>query len=230
MRVLIVEDSINIATHINSILKEQSFTCTISHSAKDVIQNKHHVDHDLIILDLMLPDLQGDTLLKIIREKNHSIPILVLSSLAKTDTRVKMINLGADDYLTKPFEDKELIARVKALQRRANLHPKRSKLEITDIEFFWKENMLIREGKEITLTNNESRLLKLLLDNEGVVLTIDQILDVVWGTRPGYHSNVVQSTVKRLRKKIDQDYEHKMLINKHGLGYKVKLPPKKKSA
>ncbi len=224
MKVLIVEDEERISSRIKTILERESFEVKVFNNVEDVIRDNLASSFDLIVLDLMLPGVSGDTLVDSLRKSKSTIPILVLSSLRESNKKVRLLDKGADDYLSKPFDERELIARINALYRRHLSTAFKEMEEHNGISFHWKQNKITRNDVESLLTNKESSLLEFLLRNKGKVVRNDDILLKVWDRKPGYHSNLLQTTIRRLRKKIDDDFDHKLIRNVHGVGYMFVLP------
>ncbi len=186
-------------------------------SIEEVLESQDLYTADLVILDLVLQGRPGQDLLIELKKKIIDLPILVLSALDSTEKKVELLNLGVDDFLTKPFENSELLARVKALVRRVVAIDNQQL--VGGISFDWRKCLLIREKKKISLTQRECELLRLLVKAKGSVVSIEKILIKVWGFKPGYHSNVVQTTIKRLRKKVDEGFETSLIGLVHGKGY-----------
>jgi len=224
MNILLIEDERDVASFVKNILEEEQFHVTACESVEEALENHLEEQHDLIILDLMLGGKSGDYLIKQLRGSNYNIPILTVSALSNISKKVEILNMGADDYLTKPFDAEELIARVKALYRRSLDMKSGEKIAYYDFEFYRKENRVVRAGKEIFLTRKEGDVLNLLLHHRGQTVRLEDILLKVWQAKQGYHSNIVQATIRRLRKKIDSGYDKKLIKNIHGIGYMIAGP------
>ncbi|MGL5831495.1 MAG: response regulator transcription factor [Candidatus Altimarinota bacterium] len=219
MNILVVEDNQELAEFLKFVLEEKGNKVVVCDSVEEVIGNGYEkLSHDLIILDLMLKGKRGENLIRELKKNKSNIPILVLSALGDTHTKVQMINLGADDYLTKPFNTDELLARLKALYRRYLQTGVQDREKFKDFTFFRKQNRLLREGKNIFLTSKESEVFEMLLRNRNKVVPLADLLRI-WDAEPGYHSNIVQSVVRRLRKKVDFGFDTKLVQTKHGIGY-----------
>lgn len=223
MKILIVEDEEDLASFLQVILEKEGAETTVCSSVEDVIKNGYEMSHDLVILDLMLKGKRGENLITHMKKKKINVPVLVLSALGQINTKIELINLGADDYLTKPFDAQELVARVKALYRRYLQSGFKDEEDFGDFVFYRKQNKVYRGQKEILLTKNEGQLFELLLRNQGRTVPLEDILKNVWKAKIGYHSNIVQATVRRLRKKVDAGFPHKLIRNMHGIGYAVVL-------
>lgn len=224
MDILLVEDNQETAQYLETELDKEGHHVTSCASVDDVLENGLEMNHDLIILDLLLDNERGDRLVKHLRKAKVDVPILVLSSLVQSSTKVDLFNLGVDDYVTKPFNMQELAARIKALYRRYLETQNDDEESYGEITFYWKQNKVVRGKKEIRLTNKEGDLLKLLLRNSGKTVRSEDILQKVWHITRGHHSNILQSMVRRLRKKLDSDFDHKLIRSVHGIGYCLDLP------
>ncbi len=221
MKILVLEDEKQLAEFIQKILEHEEHMVTVCPSIEEAMKHSYYDTHDLIILDLMLEGKSGDVLVKDLRSRKNNIPILVLSALSGVHSKVELLSQGADDYLTKPFDAQELLARIKALYRRHldNGEQHEDFKQFESLTFFYKENRVIREGKVILLTEKECELLLYLIQNKGRTVRIGDILSKVWSSHARYHSNIVQSTVRRLRNKLDRGFSKRILKNIHGIGY-----------
>jgi len=218
MRILLVEDEKKIAEFIKNGLKEQAYNIDI---AEDGIKGQNLAsmnEYDLIILDILLPKQDGWTTCENIRKDGIKTPILMLTSKSETEDKVKGLNLGADDYLTKPFEFKEFLARVRALLRR-NSNEKTDTLSIADLTVNLTEHTVTRNNKKIVLTSKEFGLLEYLLRNKKRVVSRAQISESVWGMDFDGASNVVDSYIKFLRQKIDKGFSKPLIHTVIGVGY-----------
>lgn len=225
IKVLVVEDEKELQVFLKEVLEEESMEVTLCSSIEEVMEKKHETRSDLIILDLMLKGERGEKLVESMRSNKITTPILVLSALGQIRTKIELINLGADDYLTKPFHPEELIARVKSLYRRyLNTSGIKDDENFGEFTFHRKQNIIRRKNKKIRLTPKESDLFDFLLRNTGYIVPMDDILRNVWKTRNGYHSNIIQSTIRRLRNKVDKGFPHKLIQCQHGTGYTLVLP------
>jgi DNA-binding response OmpR family regulator len=219
MNILVVEDNKELAEFLKFVLEEKGNKVVTCESVEEVLEKGQDKSaHDLIILDLMLKGKRGENLIRELKRQKSNIPILVLSALGDTHTKVQMINMGADDYLTKPFNTEELLARLKSLYRRYLQIGVQDRERFKDFAFFRKQNRLMRGKKIIYLTGKECEVFEMLLRNKNQVVPLIDLLKI-WDTEPGYHSNIVQSVVRRLRKKVDLGYTTKLIHTKHGIGY-----------
>lgn len=218
MNILLIEDEKKISEFIRKGLKEQSYNVDV---AGDGIKGEYLAginDYDLIILDIMLPKQNGWTTCSNIRQDGIKTPILILTSLGDTEEKVKGLNIGADDYLTKPFEFNEFLARVRALIRR-NSSEKQTILSIDDLILDPSEHIVKRDNVDISLTAKEFALLEYLLKNKRRVMTRTQISESVWGLDFDRGSNVVDTYIKFLRQKIDKGFSKPLLHTVIGVGY-----------
>jgi two-component system copper resistance phosphate regulon response regulator CusR len=218
MNILLVEDKKKIAEFIRKGLKEQSFNVDVAYDGVRGQFLAETNDYDIIILDILLPKQDGWTTCNKIRGNNIKTPILMLTSLGETEDKVKGLNMGADDYLSKPFEFKEFLARVRALLRR-NSSEKNTILKIDDLILDSAEHIVKRNNVLINLTAKEFALLQYLLKNKKRVMTRTQISESVWGLDFDRGSNVVDTYIKFLRQKIDKGFSKPLLHTVIGVGY-----------
>jgi two-component system copper resistance phosphate regulon response regulator CusR len=219
MRILIVEDEVKLGSYLKQGLNEAGFVTDV---AVDGLDGQHLAlteKYDLIILDIMLPYVDGLNLIRIIREENIATPILLLSALDKAQDKVKGLDTGADDYLAKPFDFAELLARVRSLLRRKDKDIKQTSVEIGDLSVDLIKRVVSRGGKKIDLTNKEFLLLEFLLSYKGEVVTRSLIASSVWDINFDSDRNVIDSMVKRLRSKIDNGFDKKLIHTVRGFGY-----------
>ncbi|MCA1594887.1 MAG: response regulator transcription factor [Chloroflexi bacterium] len=220
MKKLVVEDDEVIAERIQAGLTRAFFTVDIAYDGDTGLQMARDGSYSLIVLDLMLPGRDGWSVCEALRLKRDPVPILILTALDGVDDRVRGLEGGADDYLCKPFDFNELLARVRALLRRENAQ-KASVLRIADLEVDTVSRGVRRAGAAIHLTRHEYSLLEALARNERRTLSRDYILDRVWGDEESY-SNTVSFHVALLRKKVDADHPVKLIHTVHGVGYMMR--------
>ncbi len=220
MKILLVEDERPLATAVVRVLTDAGWVLTWESDGKKGYETALHEDFDLIILDVMLPNKNGWSILSDLRLNKRLMPIMMLTALEETDDKVKGFELGADDYLPKPFEVPELVARVKAMLRRDKIN-KSIVTRISDLEIDRKNRSVTRAGKLISLTRREYDLLEALASNEGRVLSRETIQERVWTDEESY-SNTVDVFIGTLRKKIDAPFDHKLIHTVHGFGYVLK--------
>jgi DNA-binding response OmpR family regulator len=174
---------------------------------------------DMIITDIMLPGTNGIDLCKKIKEQDYFIPIIMLTALGTTNEKVEGFDAGADDYMVKPFEMKELLARIKALHKRSQYAPHENILKVEDLEVNLKTKQVMRAGNAIDLTPKEFNLLTYMLNNKGRVLSKSEIAEKVWDTKFDTGTNFIDVYISYLRRKIDKDYSKKLIQTKNGMGY-----------
>lgn len=218
MRILIIEDEKKVADFIRKGLEEQSYVVDTAVNGVEGENLAGYNEYDVIVLDVLLPKQDGWATCKNIRLNGVKTPILMLTSLGETEDKVKGLDLGADDYLTKPFAFDEFLARIRALIRRGG-GGEATLLKLADLELELLERKITRAGKEIQLTQKEFALLEYLLRNKKKVMTRTQISEHVWGIDFDTGSNVVDSYIKMLRKKIDKDFSPQLIHTIVGVGY-----------
>jgi two-component system, OmpR family, copper resistance phosphate regulon response regulator CusR len=225
MKILFIEDEEQLARFVRDILAYASHKVTWFPDLNEVLSGNYDWDCDMIILDLMLPGKPGYHLIDELKRLNISIPVLILSAKDDVDTKATMLNIGADDYLTKPFEARELLARINALSRRSIAADRQSEYVFEDMVFYRKQNLVERGGKKIFLTKKEGDLLNLLFQHKGQTLRTQDILRKIWHANAEFHSNIVQATIYRLRAKIDGGFKSKLIHCIHGIGYRLSATP-----
>lgn len=220
MKILVVEDDSRISSFLQKGLEEAGYIVELAsdgYEARDLISAQ---TWDLFILDVMLPDIDGLQLAQLIRYKKINTPVLMLSALGEAEDKIKALDIGADDYLVKPFHFPELISRIKALRRRYEQHyiPDQT-LQCSDLTVHIDTNMVQRAGKDIALSAKEFKLLVYLLENKNKIVTRTQILNTVWNTNMDTFTNVVDVYISYLRNKIDSNYSDKLIKTVKGRGY-----------
>ncbi len=223
MELLLIEDNSRISEFVIKGLEESGFAVVLADNGVEARRLIGQKEWDLILLDIMLPDIDGIELLQYTRYKKIQTPILVISALGDPDDKIKALDYGADDYLTKPFLLRELIAHINALTRRAKLKYDESSdiLECDNLKIYLDRHRVERGGKEIRLTLQEFKLLRLLVENENKVLSRTQILDTVWGVNYDTNTNVVDVYISYLRNKIDTEGYTKLIKTIKGRGYMI---------
>lgn len=226
-KILLVEDEINVVSFIKKGLTEEDFEVSVALDGNSGIQMASDNDFDLIILDIMLPDTNGIEVCKILRNKNIQTPILFLTALNTADNIALGLNSGADDYLAKPFKFIELVARIKALLRRSSatgneIKTKENIYTIANLKMDDDAKTVERNGELISLTATEYRLLFTLIKNKGRVLSRVDLLESAWDINFNLATNVVDVYINYLRKKIDSNYEPKLVHTVIGMGYVLK--------
>jgi len=219
INILIVEDEQRLAEILKRQLEDSGYKAEI---ASDGYVGKHLVEknrYNLIILDINLPLMNGYDLCKEIRKTNNDVPIIMLTALGTTDNKVTGLESGADDYILKPFDLRELLARVNVCLRRSGTNSKTEKLRISDLEMDTNSKTVTRRGKKIDLTAKEFSLLEIFLKNKEKLLTREFIIEEVWGIDFDPSTNIIDVYVNYLRKKIDRDFEPKLIHTKFGFGF-----------
>ena len=218
MKILIIEDEAKTGNYLKQGLTEAGFVADVARDGMDGVHMALTEAYDLIVLDVMLPRLNGWQVLQEIRRSGKDIPVLFLTARDHVDDRVKGLELGADDYLVKPFAFSELLARVRTLLRRGTAK-EAEVLRAADLELDLRRRRVTRSGKRIVLTAKEFALLELLLRRQGEVLPRSLIASQVWDMNFDSDTNVIEVAVRRLRSKIDDDFEPKLIKTVRGMGY-----------
>lgn len=219
VKLLVVEDEIKTGQYLKKGLSEAGFIVDLACTGMDGHHQAATEKYDLIILDIMLPDIDGWHILKSLRSNGDLTPVLFLSAKDSTEDKVKGLELGADDYLAKPFVFTELLARVRTLLRRGTPNQEFDTLTIANMTLDLKRRSAIRQGQRINLTNKEFSLLELLLRRQGEVLPRSLIASQVWDMNFDSDTNVIDVAIRRLRSKIDSDYQPKLIHTVRGMGY-----------
>ncbi|MBN1686794.1 MAG: response regulator transcription factor [Spirochaetales bacterium] len=224
MHVLIIEDDEQIATYVSKGLREAGFTVDSSATGDDGYHMASEVVYDALVVDIMLPGMDGITLIEKLRREGVHTPVLILSAKNTLDDKIRGFKSGGDDYITKPFSFSELLVRLQALIRRANIRQPVSDLSVGDLRMDLLSREVARGGQPIELQPREFALLEYLMRNAGDVVSKTMILEHVWDYHFDPQTNVVDVLVHRLRNKIDKDFEEKMLHTVRGVGYVLKVP------
>ena len=222
MKILLVEDDDRTASFIVKALKQEGYTVNRSADGEEGLHFASTEDYDLGVVDIMMPKMDGFTLIEKLRRKNIKMPVLVLSARNTVDDRVKGLQAGGDDYLVKPFAVAELLARIQAIARRTMPnHSADSSLKVADLELDLLKRKVFRAGKEIVLQPGELLLLEYLMRNAGRVLSKTMIIDHVWDYNFDPETNIIESRICRLRDKIDKPFKKKLLHTVRGFGYVI---------
>ena len=224
MKILIVEDEIKTGEYLRQGFREAGFNADLVRTGVDGLHMAQEGDHDLIILDVMLPGMDGWQVLKSLRRNGQEMPVLFLTAKDHVDDRIKGLELGADDYLVKPFSFAELLARVRTILRRGRNGTEVTVLQVADLELELLRRRVIRSGKRIDLTAKEFGLLELLMRRQGEVLPRSLIASQVWDMNFDSDSNVIEVAMRRLRAKVDDAYEVKLIQTVRGMGYVLEAP------
>lgn len=223
MKLLIVEDEPNLLSIIRKGLSEKNNEVSVALDGTTALEMILNYNFDVVILDIMLPDINGIEICRRLRAAKNFVPILLLTALGTTENIVTGLNSGADDYLVKPFKFSELEARIAALARRANQeHKPNDLIQIDDLEIDTKAKSVKRNGETIQLTAKEFKLLYYLAKNAETILSREKILDNVWDINFDMNTNVVDVYINYLRNKIDKPYQNKLIHTIKGLGYIIK--------
>jgi len=221
--VLLIEDELKVASFIKKGLEEYNYKVTMVNDGQSGIDLALHTYYDVIVLDLQLPDMSGFDICRTIRENNKVIPILILTALGTISDKLQGFELGADDYLVKPFDFNELLARVKVLTKRVKyVKPETNVLRIADLEINSETKIVKRNNKLIELTAKEFFLLEYMVKNRDRVISRVDIAENIWNIHFDTGTNVIDVYVNFLRKKIDKDFEPKLIHTVIGMGYILK--------
>jgi two-component system copper resistance phosphate regulon response regulator CusR len=223
MNVLVIEDEPKVASFIKQGLEEESVNVTVADDGNKGYALAKASDYDVIVMDVMLPHINGFDLCKMLRNDGMLTPVLMLTALNTTDEKVKGFDCGADDYLVKPFDFKELIARIKALKKRKNeIVQKAQILRVGDLTLDMDARVVKREGKRIDVTQKEYALLEYMMKNTNKVISRNDIAQHVWGVDFDTRTNVIDVYINFLRKKVDKDHKVKLIHTVIGMGYTIK--------
>ena len=222
MRVLLVEDDERIALFVVKGLREAGFAVDHAVNGEDGLHLALTEPYDIVIVDLMLPKIDGLTLILKVRENKPTIPVMILSAKRSVDDRVKGLQTGSDDYLTKPFAFSELLARVNALIRRSTGASSPTKMEVADLHMDLLSREVFRSGQKIDLQPREFVLLEYLMRNVGRVVSKTMIMEHVWDLNFDPQTNIVEARISKLRDKVDENYEKKLIHTVRGAGYILK--------
>ncbi|WP_368301119.1 heavy metal response regulator transcription factor [Kluyvera sichuanensis] len=222
MRLLLVEDQSMAADYIAKGLRENDFVVDVANNGVDGLHFLLTNDYDLAVLDVMLPGMNGWKILELARQAGRATPVMFLTARDEVEDRVRGLELGAEDYLIKPFSFSELLARVRVIMRRQTVHSaplEESVLQISNLQLDFHKHRVTREGKRIELTQKEFLLLNLLMRRSGEVLSRTVLAEQVWDMNFDPETNVIDVAIRRLRSKIDDDFDVKLLHTIRGAGY-----------
>lgn len=224
MKILVIEDEPKAAQYLRQGLSESGYTVEVALNGTDGLHAAANGDHDLLILDVMLPGIDGFAVLSALRTSRQT-PVLMLTARGKTDDKLRGFELGADDYLVKPFQFPELLARVRALLKRGQPAAADPTVRVGDLEIDPVRHRATRGGQRIQLTAKEFSLLCLLAQRSGEVLSRTQIASLVWDIHFDSDSNVVEVAMRRLRAKVDDPFADKLIHTVRGVGYVLDQRP-----
>jgi two-component system OmpR family response regulator len=222
---LVVEDDPRMADRVVGLLRQEGYSAATETDGARGLKRAAAEPFDIIVLDRMLPTLEGLDILRKLRELDIRAPVLMLSALGRTGDKVEGLETGADDYLAKPFADEEFVARVRSLARRAHAGPHPEVLLVGDIEIRVKARTVHRAGKHIPTSRKEFELLRCLAEHAGHFLPRAFLLERVWNLRFDPQTNVVDVHVSRLRRKLDEGFDREALVSARGEGYKLDPGP-----
>lgn len=224
VKILIVEDELKTGDYLRQGLTEAGFTVDLTRDGADGLHQAISEDYDLVILDVMLPKLNGWQVLEMLRKADKETPVLFLTARDEVGDRVKGLELGADDYLVKPFAFSELLARVRTILRRGKSNSEVTFLQISDLELDMLRRRAQRGGQKIELTAKEFSLLELLMRRKGEVLSRSLIASQVWDMNFDSDTNVIEVAMRRLRNKVDDPFPTKLIKTVRGMGYVLEEP------
>lgn len=219
MRILVIEDDIGVANFIVKGLRESGHLAERALNGNDGLLSAMKESFDVLVVDRMLPGIDGLTIVKSVRASDNPVPILLLSALGEVDERVKGLRAGGDDYLTKPFAFSELLARIEALARRVVTKEETPTLEVAGLKMDVSGRVVTRNGNVIELMPREFRLLEFLMRHAGHVVTRTMLLEGVWDYHFDPRTNVIDVHISRLRKKVDKGYDQALIHTIRGAGY-----------
>ncbi|MBU4589836.1 MAG: heavy metal response regulator transcription factor [Candidatus Omnitrophica bacterium] len=222
MRVLVIEDEAKVARFVKKGLLENNFAVDIAPDGEEGLFLAQNEKYDLIVLDLMLPKLDGLELLKKLRKEGKDTPVICLTAKGRFEDRIKGFNAGTDDYLVKPFRFAELLARLRAILRRSTKEPKSAVLEYADLILDQRTRQAKRRDRIIVLTAKEYAILELLMRNAEEIVTRTMITESAWDYNFDFMSNVVDVHIRRLREKVDEEERIKLIHTVRGMGYVLK--------
>lgn len=226
MKLLVAEDEPKTGIYLQQGLVEAGFSVDRVVTGTEALHQALNETYDLLILDVMMPGIDGWEVIRNVRTAGNSVPVLFLTARDGVDDRVKGLELGADDYLVKPFAFSELLARVKSLLRRGAAVPNQTSIKIGDLEVDLLKRRASRSGRRIDSTAKEFSLLELLMRRRGEVLPKSLIASQVWDMNFDSDTNVIEVAIRRLRAKIDDDFDTKLIQTTRGMGYMLDAPDK----
>lgn len=224
MRVLIIEDDNNVADYVAKGLKESGFKVDRAEDGKQGLVMVTTETYDALVVDRMLPHVDGLTIIQTLRAADDNTPVLILSALGEVDDRVKGLKAGGDDYLVKPFAFAELLARIEAILRRQESSNTQTRLKVADLEMDLLAHKVTRAGENFNLQPREYKLLEYLMRHAGQVVTRTMLLENVWDYHFDPQTNVIDVHISRLRQKIDKGFDKQLLTTVRGAGYMLDDP------
>ena len=222
MKLLIVEDETRLCQTVSKHLKAEGYAVDACHDGADALDYIAGTEYDAVILDIMLPGLDGISVLKTMRSRKVKTPVLLLTAKSTIEDKVAGLDSGADDYLTKPFSLEELSARIRVMIRRSGIERVDNMISVGPLTLDINRKIAVREGKEIPLTAKEFAILEYLMHNKGIVLSREKMMHHIWNYDYEGSSNIIDVYIRTLRNKIDADFEVKLIQTVRGLGYVIK--------
>jgi two-component system OmpR family response regulator len=224
MHILLIEDDISVADYISNGLKQNGYTVDHCADGRQGLELASSDGYDVMVIDRMLPNVDGLTIIQTIRAADNKTPVLILSALGEVDDRVKGLKAGGDDYLVKPFAFAELQARIEAILRRQQSSAGQTRLKVADLEMDLLAHKVTRSGESFNLQPREYKLLEYLMKHAGQVVTRTMLLENVWEYHFDPQTNVIDVHISRLRQKIDKDFDSQLLSTVRGAGYMLHDP------
>jgi two-component system copper resistance phosphate regulon response regulator CusR len=221
VRVLLVEDEPDAARMLAKGLREQAYAVDVASDARSALERAHDNEYDAVVLDVLLPDGNGREVCRTLRSEGVAAPVLMLTALGSVQDRINGLDAGADDYLAKPFDFGELLARLRALIRRGSRPPLPEVLQVDDLSLDTRGRRVTRAGREVALTTREYALLEFLVRRAGDVVSRSEIAEHVWDERFDPLSNVIDVYVQRLRRKVDDGRGESIIRTRRGEGYQL---------
>ncbi len=226
MKILVIEDDVEAAGYLMRALKESGHSSDLADNGEDGLEMARNKSYDVLIVDRMIPKIDGLVVIEMLRQEENNVPVLVLSALGKVDDRVKGLRSGSDDYLTKPYAFTELLARVEALGRRAAPELTQTIIKVGDLKLDRLAHVVHRGEEQISLQPREFRLLEYLMQNAERVVTRTMLLENVWDYHFDPQTNVIDVHISRLRAKIDKNFDQSLLHTVRGAGYVISETPR----
>jgi two-component system, OmpR family, response regulator ArlR len=220
-KILLVEDEKQMSMFIEMELVHEGYKVDTAYDGREGLKKAENSDYNLILLDIMIPNLNGIEVCKRIRQSSM-VPIIMLTAKSDVSDKVIGLDVGANDYLTKPFEIEELLARIRVYERDKSIINKTEELKVKDIVMDNKTHQVWRNGKEIELTKKEYDILEMLIRNKNIVLSREQLIENIWGYDYVGDTNVVDVFIRYLRSKIDEGFDEKLITTIRGVGYVIK--------
>ncbi len=221
MHILLIEDDLNAAAYLIKGLVENGYLVDHASDGETGLQQALNTDYDILVVDRMLPERDGLSIIRCLRASHNNTAVLILSALGEVDDRVEGLRAGGDDYLVKPYAFSELLARLEALLRRGSAEKSLSRLSLADLELDLLEHRVTRAGRVIRLQPRELRLLEYFMRHAGQLITRTMLLEQVWGFHFDPQTNVIDTQISRLRAKIDKGFTPALLHTVRGAGYRL---------